>query len=264
MATLYLGVAGEGVLADEWDGLVGREVVLVVGEDAEAERADGAVGGVAGDDVDLAAGQGAVEQAEVHDAGRGKGEAVGLFEAGEAVGPGLELVADTEAHVGRVGLQVGDGLEVEPVGFGAGHDHGEGVLEAEAALDLDVEAGVVERGDGVEDGGLVADGGQRLLEDGGERGAGVLDVAIDAAADERLLAEIAAGEIEAALDLVGLAFGLVDGFDLLGEELAEDDLFGEVLGADDDLGAAWGGAGGEEEEWEECEQAVHGVEELHV
>ena len=81
-------------------------------------------------------------------------------------------------------------------------------------------------------------GGQRLLEDCGERGAGVFDVGVDAAAGEGLLADVAAGEVEAAVDSLGMAFGGVDGFDFLGEEFAEDDLLGEVLGADDDARGA--------------------------
>ena len=112
-AVCNLRVAGDGVFADEGDGVVGREVVAVVGEDGEAEGADGAVGGVAGDDVDLVVGEGAVEQAEIHGAQGGEVQVVGGGEAGEAVGAGLELVADAEAQLrGELG-RVGDGVEVE-------------------------------------------------------------------------------------------------------------------------------------------------------
>ncbi len=69
MATWISGCEPQRVLADEGYGLVGREVVPIIGEGDEAERADGAVGGVAGDDVDLPLEASAVEQAEVHDAG---------------------------------------------------------------------------------------------------------------------------------------------------------------------------------------------------
>src|SRR6266436_5523611 len=48
-----LGELREGGLADDGDGVVGREVVAVVGEGDQAEGVDEAVGGVAGDDVDL-------------------------------------------------------------------------------------------------------------------------------------------------------------------------------------------------------------------
>ena len=75
--------------------------------------------------------------------------------------------------------------------------------------------------------GITVDG---LLEDCGERRAGVFDVGIDAARNERLIADVAAGEVETALD-----FETGPGFDLLREQLAEDDLFGEVLCADDGM-----------------------------
>ena len=99
--------------------------------------------------------------------------------------------------------RIGDGLEVEAVGVGSADDHGEGVFEAEAGFDLNLEALIVELRDGVEDGGGVACGWERLLEDGGEGGAAVLDVGVDAAGDESLMAEVAAREIEAAFDFVG-------------------------------------------------------------
>ncbi len=67
------------------------------------------------------------------------------------------------------------------------------------------------------------------FENRGQGGAGVFGIDIDAAAENRLLADVCARQVEAALDRqVGLVF------DLLGEDFAEDELLGEVLGADDD------------------------------
>jgi hypothetical protein len=94
---------------------------------------------------------------------------------------------------------------------------------------------------------------ERLLEDGGERGAGVFDVGVDATGGEGLLADVAAGEVEAAVDFnVGLALGGVDGFDLLGEQFAEDDLLGEVLGANNYFRGAGRRAGAEGEQDEDA------------
>jgi hypothetical protein len=108
---------------------------------------------------------------------------------------------------------------------------------------VDVIALGVEAGDGgVYLRGISVDG---LLQDGGEGGAGVFHVGVDAVGEQGLLAEVGAGEPEATLD--GAASG---GFDLLGEELAEDDLLGEVFGADDDVGGAGWGAGGRRQEGE--------------
>ena len=141
-------------------------------------------------------------------------------------------------------------MEVEARGFVAAHDHGEGVFEAEAGFDFDFVSLIVELRDGGEDGGFVVGGWERLFEDGGEGGAAVFDVGVDATGDEGLMAEIAAGEVEAAFDFLRMAFACELGFDLLREQFAEDDLLGEVFGSDDDGRGAWGGAGceGQEEE----------------
>lgn len=148
------------------------------------------------------------------------------------------------------GRHVRDGLPVVLLGVRSADDHGEGVVEAKGRLYLDVETVFVEAGDGfVDSGGVAVEG---LFEDGGEGGAGVLGIGVDAAGDEGLMAEVGAGEVEAAVDLL-----VSLGFNLLGEEFAEDDLLGEVLGSDGDAGGAWRGAGGEEEECGEEEFEWH-------
>src|SRR5437867_1307796 len=60
------GEAGESGLANDGDGVVGRKVVAVVGEGDKAEGVDEAIGGIAGDNVDLMIEEGAVDEAEVH------------------------------------------------------------------------------------------------------------------------------------------------------------------------------------------------------
>jgi hypothetical protein len=233
---LDLGTAGERIFAHQRDGLIGREVVEIVGEDGEAEGADGAVRRVAGDDIDLVVGEGAVEQAEIHGAGRaGEVQVVCGGEAGQAIGARLELVTDAKAELRGDAGGVGDGVEIEATGVVGADDHGKGVLEAERRLDVDFVARFVEAADGGENAGGVAlaGWGKRLLEDGGEGGSGVFDVGVDAASGEGLLADVAAGEVEATgYMLVGATFLRVDGFDLLGEEFAEDDLLGEIFCAE--------------------------------
>jgi hypothetical protein len=82
-----LGESGERGLADDGDGVVWREVMAIVFEGDEAEGVNEAVGGVAGNDVDLTIDEGAVDEAEIHHFGRfGEMKIVAAGEAAEAVG----------------------------------------------------------------------------------------------------------------------------------------------------------------------------------
>src|ERR1035438_8676088 len=68
-----------------------------------------------------------------------------------------------------------------------------------------------------------------LFENGGQRGARVFRVDIDASSQDRLLTDECACQVEAALH------GQVSsGFDQLREELSENELLGEIFRADDD------------------------------
>ena len=137
------------------------------------------------------------------------------------------------------------GGQVQAAGVVSTNDHGEGIFKAQRLRDGDVVARGVEAADGVENGlGIPIDG---LLEDRGEGRAGVFDVGVDAAGDERLMADVTAGEIEAAFNFeIGL------GFDLLSEEFTEDYLLGEVFCADDGVVGARGRAGGQQQTGREC------------
>ncbi len=76
--------------------------------------------------------------------------------------------------------------------------------------------------------------GRRLPEQADQPGAGVLGVEVDGAAAQRLEADLGAGQPQPALDReVGARL------DQLGEDLGQQPVLGEVLGADDD---ALGGA----------------------
>ena len=79
----------------------------------------------------------------------------------------------------------------------------------------------------------------RLLEDGGQRGAAVFDVEIDVAGLNRAVADEGASQIEPPVDRQPRV-----ALDRLRHQLAENHLLGEVLGADDDaLGPRPGGEG---------------------
>ena len=105
------------------------------------ERVDEAIGGIAGDDVDFFVDQSAVDEAEVHDAGRcGEMQAVALAEAAVAVGALEKFVADAGAPSGSDRDDVGDFAEMELLGVGAADDHRERVFESERLGDFEIEA----------------------------------------------------------------------------------------------------------------------------
>ncbi len=191
------------------------------------KRVDEAVGGIAGDDVDLMIDESAVEEAEVHDVRRsGEVEIVAVAPAAEAVGAFEEFVADAGVPLGSDRSEIGHGAEMEGLRVVSADDHGESVFEAERFGEVEIEALGVLLLDAIVDGGGVVGAG-RFVEDGGEGGAGVFDVEIEIAGEEGFVDEESATKIGFAIDGdVGA------GFDVLGEELGQDDLLGEKFGAD--------------------------------
>src|SRR6267378_398866 len=235
-----LGESGERGLADDGDGVVWREVMAIVFEGDEAEGVNEAVGGVAGNDVDLAIDEGAVDEAEIHHFGRfGEMEIVAIAPAAEAVGALEEFVADAGAPFGGDGSDIGDFLQMEIFGVVAADDHGESVFKTERLGDFEMEAIGVELLDAAVDGGGITL--RSFIQDGGEGGAGVFDVEVELAGLECFVDQESAAEVGLALDGDAGA-----GFDVLGDELGEDDLLGEEFGADDDFGLRRLVAGGEE------------------
>ena len=120
-----------------------------------------------------------------------------------------------------------DGRQVQPLSICTAHNHGKGIFKPQAARDGNVEATCIERADRGKDRGGGPFLRQRLFEDGSQRGAGVLNIRVNATCDERLMAEVAAGKIEAAVHFF-MAFCL----NLLRKKFTQNDLLCEVFGAD--------------------------------
>ena len=151
------------------------------------KRIDEAVGGVAGDDIDLLLNECAIEKAEIEDRGlSGEMEIVGFCEAGETVGTFEKFVADASAPFGRDGCDVGKFVEVKALGVVAANDHGKRVFKTERFGDFEMETlGVLLLHAAIDGLGGVA--GRRFVEDGGERGTGVFDVEIKGAGGEGIV-----------------------------------------------------------------------------
>jgi len=245
----------ERVFANDRYGVVGREIVTIVGEADEMERIDEAVGGIAGDDVDLFVDERAVDEAEIHDArGRGELKAVALDEAAIAVGAFEEFVADTSAPARGDRNDVGNCLEMELLGVRAANDHRKRVFESERLGNIEVKLLGVASFDALINGARVGVVGGQFVEDSGQRGTGVFDVEVEITREECFLAEERAAEIRFSVYVNAGA-----SFDVLREEFGEDDLLGEKFGADGNVRLRWSarnetGAEGKKQE----ENAPHG------
>jgi hypothetical protein len=120
-------------------------------------------------------------------------------------------------------------------------DHGESVFETERLGDFEMKALRVELFNPMVDGVRIALRG--FVEDGGECGAGVLDVKIELAGFESFVNKEGAAEIRLALNR-DAGFG----FYVLGQKFGKNDLLGEEFGTDRDFGLRRIMAGGEEVE----------------
>ncbi|MGC1489960.1 MAG: hypothetical protein WA798_01225, partial [Candidatus Acidiferrum sp.] len=232
----------ESGIANDGNGIVRREIMTVVLERNEMERIDETVGGAAGDDINLMIEESAIKKAEVHDAGSsGEMEIVAIAPAAKTVGTLEKFVADADAPFGSYGREIGHGTEMETLGILAANDHGEGVFKAKRFGEREMEAIGVLLFDAIIDGGGSVTGKWRLIEDGGEGGAGVFDVEIEIAGEKSFVDEESATEIGFAVDVNAGAR-----FDVLGEEFGEDDLLSEKLGADGEMRLGGTAAGGSE------------------
>ena len=225
---------------DDGDGFVRREIMAVVLEHKKIECRDQAVGHVSRSQVNLFVPEGARQQTQIHDAGRlGEAESVGRRQSLVAVGALHEFVAEAGTPLRSEGGRLRDGFQTQAASVIAANFYGEGVIKSEGLADVEIETAGILGLDLVVN--LLGIAGRRLFQNRGERGAGVFGVDIDAAAQNGLMADVAAGEIEAAFYR---KMGCV--FDLLGDDFAEDELLGEIFGTDDDEIRTRRSAGGEE------------------
>src|SRR5882762_6175151 len=152
------------------------------------ERLNEAVGGIAGDDVDFFVDEGAVDEAEIHDAGRGgKMQTVKLAPAAKTVGPLEEFVSETRAHLGDVRDDVAGVAQAQALGVITTNDHGKGVFKAEGLGDLEIETLGVALPDAIIN--VVGICTRRFVEYSGQCSASVFDVQVKIVCDEGFLAQ---------------------------------------------------------------------------
>lgn len=229
----------ESGMANDGDGVIGREIVEVVVERNELQRVNETVRGIAGDYVDLMIDERAIEEAEVHDPGlRREVEGVAIGPAAKAVGTLEEFVAYADTEPRSDGSEVGHIPEVEAGGIVLADDHGERIGEAKRLGNVEVVlVGVFLFDARVDRSGSV--GWRRgIVEDGRERSAGVFDVEVNISSQQGFVDQKRATEIRLAHN--GNAGA---GFDVLGEKFSEEDLLGEKFGADGEMGTSGMAAG---------------------
>jgi hypothetical protein len=157
---------------------------------------------------------------------RAKREPVGLREAGVSIRTLEELVAERRPPPGRHPRHVVDGAKAARARLVAANQNRERVVVAERGQQR-AAAGSIEVPHAVDDRLRILE--RRLPEDRGQRRAGVLDIHVDIAAEQRAIADQRAAEIQSPLDRQARL-----ALDRLRDDLAENDLLGEVLRADDD------------------------------
>jgi hypothetical protein len=120
-----------------------------------------------------------------------------------------------------------DGLQTESPGIVAANFNGEGVVEAEGRSQGQVESLLIVRLNLPVNFLAIALG--LFFQDRREGRASVFGIDVDAATENGLMADVSSGEIKTAFDgKMGL------GLNLLGDDFAEDELLGKVLGTNHD------------------------------
>src|SRR5271169_6769925 len=142
---------------------------------------------------------------------------VAVAPAAKAVGAFEEFIANTSVPLGSDWGEIGHGMEMEVVGVVAADNHGKGVFEAKRFGEFEIETlGVLLLHAIVDGSGVVCSRG--FVQNGGKGGAGIFNVEIEIAGEERFVDQESATEISFALDVdVGA------GFDVLGQEFGQDD-----------------------------------------
>src|ERR1700683_1557969 len=170
--------------------------------------------------------QSSIEQPEIHDPRRrGKFQTVRARESRVTVRAFHEFVAKSGAPLVRRTAQLRSPLQPQLPSVRASYNDGKSIVEAKRRQNVERKSLRVFGTNPLKHGLWVAFHG--ILQDRRQRRPRILPIRIDEARQQCLLADVAAGEVEAALH-----FQVCVRFDLLREEFAEDGLLGEVLRSD--------------------------------
>src|ERR1700690_2417291 len=206
--------------------LIRREGALVVLEDFEVHDCEQAVGGIAGGHPHLLLLEGLVEEPQVHGLhGAFEPQVVGAHQGRKAIRAVDILIAPAYLPGLLRARGIAQGLELGGAGVDAPDHHCEGVVETERRQPYQPEPRVFLL-DPREGGGSVAG---RQFQNGRQRGAAVLRINVDLAGQQGLVRHKRPAQVQLALDRRSQPV-----FEMLGDDLSQQHLLGEVLRADDD------------------------------
>ncbi len=233
---LNLGSFFQQVHAHNRGGIVGRKEVHVVLEQDQVQRGDAAVSGRRDAHIGIAVRDGGIQQPDLDVLDITEAEPVGLFQTLQAIGADGEFMVRGKRHVTG---HIGEVADLRDAGFLrelTGYDDRERVVEAPGLQPLDVELLGISLGHDLV-GRVVGTGGWRrfgrrgrfrqfLAKDGDKAGAGIFHVGVEVASNESFMGDDGAAQVHLALDTVSGIFQQVC------ENLADDELLGEILRAD--------------------------------
>src|SRR6185295_15260727 len=163
----------------------------VVFELNQSKFVDQPIRRIAGNQINLPAGKRLIAERQIHLARRlGELESVHPSEAWITVFSRHEILSETSSPTGCISRRVRDGLEIQSAGFDATHQNRKRVIEAERLEPFDIELRLVIALHLIVDLARIAY--RFVLQDSGERRAGVLDVHINLAGEQFAVTKIAA------------------------------------------------------------------------
>src|ERR1700692_626753 len=215
--------------ANDWYCVIWWKVMAVIFQDHQMQRVDDAVGGVAGHNVHFVILQRAINQAEVHHAGLlAESQAVALAPSTKTIRALQKFKPNADAPLRSYRREVRHAPKMKLPRVLTAYDHRKGVFKAQWLGNFKIKSLTVKLLHALVHGGRIA--GRTFVKNSIECSARVLNVKVDLARLHGFVHQQSTAKICFALYVNAGAR-----FDVLREQLGENNLFREKFGADYDL-----------------------------